>query len=95
MTYVCLNLGQTAEDSDMFTHIWLSSRWLPSMDLMDMPHQNYITIGLYGLRYCSVVALFNSDLLPPCEVTRRVRSDINTLEGQELCKRSRKLQKND
>ena len=24
----CLNLGQTAEDSDMFTNIWLSSRGL-------------------------------------------------------------------
>ena len=25
-SYFCLNLGQTAEDSDMFTIIWLSSR---------------------------------------------------------------------
>ena len=28
MSYFCLNLGQTAEDSDMFTIIWLSSRGL-------------------------------------------------------------------
>ena len=28
MSYFCLNLGQTAEDSDMFTIIWLRSRGL-------------------------------------------------------------------
>ena len=28
MSYFCLNLGQTAENSDMFTNIWLSSRGL-------------------------------------------------------------------
>ena len=26
MAYLCLNLGQTAEDSDMFTIIWLRPR---------------------------------------------------------------------
>ena len=28
MSYFCLNLGQTAEDSDMFTIIWLRPRGL-------------------------------------------------------------------
>ena len=28
MSYFGLNLGQTAEDSDMFTNIWLSSKGL-------------------------------------------------------------------
>ena len=28
MSYFCLNLGQTTEDSDMFTIIWLRSRGL-------------------------------------------------------------------
>ena len=28
MSYFCLNLDQTAEDSDMFTVIWQSSRGL-------------------------------------------------------------------
>ena len=31
MSYFCLNLGQTAEDSDMFTIIWLRPRGLTSL----------------------------------------------------------------
>ena len=31
MSYFCLSLGQTAEDSDMFTNIWLSSRGLNNL----------------------------------------------------------------
>ena len=31
MSYFCLDLGQTAEDSDMFTNIWLSSKGLKNI----------------------------------------------------------------
>ena len=32
MSHFCLNLGQTAEDSEMFTHIWLSSKGLKHVE---------------------------------------------------------------
>ena len=36
MSHFAINLGQTAEDSDMFTNIWLSSIGLTSIEAMEM-----------------------------------------------------------
>ena len=35
MFHFGLNLGQTAEDSDMFTNIWLSSKGLTNMHIWE------------------------------------------------------------
>ena len=60
MSYFCLNLGQTAEDSDMFTIIWLRSRGLIS-DTFDYVRSKTTgftevskpkTVGDYINRFC-------------------------------------------
>ena len=52
MSYFCLNLGQTAEDSDMFTNIWLSSRGLTGIGIFNYnslaePYKQYRCIYLH------------------------------------------------
>ena len=47
MSYFCLNLGQIAEDSDMFTIIWLRPRVL----MLDWRVLYYLStyVGLEGI----------------------------------------------
>ena len=42
-SYFCLNLGQTAEDSDMFTIIWLRSRGLRCEGVRKKPKRTCVT----------------------------------------------------
>ena len=62
MSHFAINLGQTAEDSDMFTNIWLSSIGLTTYYVMHASH--YLVIHNSNDAQLLCLALILTEIYP-------------------------------
>ena len=67
MSYFCLNLGQTAEDSDMFTIIWLRPRGLNKANYVGGQLNKVLSLYTCGWPGSPLINIIIKILILPCK----------------------------